>query len=475
MRTSIDRLSALDRLMVAASGRWPQDIGALAVLDGTGGEIRIHAVREAIASRLHLVPRFRQVIVSPRRGLGGPLWVDAAHFDVRDHVVVLPNSGVIDRAGLLALVERLRGERLDPARPLWRIWLMPGLPDGRIAMFVKLHHAIADGMAAMTTIAALLDAGPSHPAEHTPPWTPSPPPSDRDLFLDSARRHLGSVRHLGSALIRPGPTLRRVRRAWPAIRELLAEEPASRTGLDRMVGPGRNLAVIRTALAEIKAAAHAHDATVNDILLAATAGGLRAVLRGRGEPVEGVTLRTYVPVSLRPRGGGPRQGNLIAQMAVPLALREPDAAATLRRVAAETAMRKTRARTSLAVLVGGRFTRRLVLAAVMRQRVTVTTASIIGPEAPLYLCGARLLEAFPVLPLIADEALGVGGLSYAGEFIVGVVADQDAYPDLDVFVAGARARLESLGVSSHAIPYARIGRPRPHALGGLARPAAPPP
>jgi hypothetical protein len=93
-----------------------------------------------------------------------------------------------------------------------------------------------------------------------------------------------------------------------------------------------------------------------------------------------------------------------------------------------------------------------MLFAVMRQRVNVTTASIPGPTMPLYLCGARVLEVFPVLPLIANEPLGVGALSYAGQFTIGVVADRDAYPDLDVFVAGAREQLQTLGVSPHAAP-----------------------
>jgi diacylglycerol O-acyltransferase / wax synthase len=301
MSTSIDRLTSLDQLMLAASTRWPQDIGALAILDGTSlldptGALRIDAIREAIASRLPLVPRFRQVIHAPRRGRGGPLWIDAARFDVRDHVVVRPLPSGTDEPGLLAVTEALRRERFDPSRPLWRMWFLPGLPYGRVAMFVKLHHAIADGMAAMTTVAALLDADPDAPVTPAPPWTPTPPPPDRDLFLDNVRRHLRTVGRAGSMLIRPGPTLRHAREAWPAIRELLAEQPATRTSLDRMVGPDRSLAVTRTTLDEVKAAAHAHQATVNDVLLALTAGGLRAVLRGRGEPVEGTTVRTYVPV-----------------------------------------------------------------------------------------------------------------------------------------------------------------------------------
>jgi hypothetical protein len=152
MRTAIDRLTALDRLMLAVDRRWPQDIGALAVLDGTAlvdpsGEVRIDAVRAVIASRLHRVPRFRQVVQVPRRGRGGPLWVDAPRFHVREHVLVRPLAPGTDEAGLLAVAEQLRRERLDPASPLWRMWLLPGLLGGRVAMVVQLHHAIADGLA----------------------------------------------------------------------------------------------------------------------------------------------------------------------------------------------------------------------------------------------------------------------------------------------------------------------------------------
>jgi diacylglycerol O-acyltransferase len=453
MSRSIDRLTSLDQLMLGASRRWPQDIGALAILDGTilldpAGELRIDAVREAIASRLHLVPRFRQVIHVPRRGRGGPLWVDALRFDIRDHVVVRLLPPATDETGLLVVAEEVRTQRFDPSRPLWRMWFMPGLPAGRVAMFVKLHHSIADGMAAMTTIAALLDAGPDPPITPASPWTPAPHPSDRELLIDNARRHLRAVGGAGSMVVRPGAALRHARQAWPAIRELLAEEPATRTSLDRMVGPGRSLALIRYRLDEVKAVAHAHGATVNDVLLALTAGGLRAVLCRRGEPVDDTTVRAYVPVSLRPRAAGPQQGNLIAQMAVPLAMREPDAGDELRRIAAETATRKMRARTSLGTLIRGRLVRRVMLFAVMRQRVNVTTASIPGPTVPLYLTGARVLEVFPVLPLIANEPLGVGALSYAGAFNIGVVADRDAYPDLGVFVAGARKELDTLGVST---------------------------
>lgn len=159
-------------------------------------------------------------------------------------------------------------------------------------------------------------------------------------------------------------------------------------------------------------------------------------------------MRTCVPISLRSQAVGPQQGNLIAQMAVPLRMDDVGPDDEVRTIAAETTMRKARARTALGTLMSGRVTRRLMLIAVMRQRVNVTTASIPGPTIPLYLCGARVLEMFPVLPLIANEPLGVGAVSYAGRLAIGIVADPDVYPDLDVFVDAARERLQSLTVSA---------------------------
>jgi diacylglycerol O-acyltransferase len=182
-----------------------------------------------------------------------------------------------------------------------------------------------------------------------------------------------------------------------------------------MVGADRSLALIRTTLGEVKEAGHRHGATVNDVLLSITGGALRALLRGRGEPVAATTVRIYSPVSLRRVGAvGPQQGNLIAQMAVPLDLTVSDPIDRLREVATETTTRKARARTSLAALLRGRLARRLMLVAVMRQRVNVASASIPGPTEPRYLARARVLEVFPLLPLIANEPLGVAAVVRRG-------------------------------------------------------------
>jgi diacylglycerol O-acyltransferase len=455
---AIERLTALDRLMLGASRRWPQDIGAIAILDGgplmdEDGRFRIEAVRAAVHCRLHLVPRLRQVIHRPRRGLGGPLWVDAPTFDLSHHVRELPLEPPAGEAQMLAAVEQLIRQRLDPSRPPWEMWCLTGLPEQRVALFVRIHHAVADGIAAMTTIAALLDPAPYVPQAAEPPWRPAPLPPARALFADNLLRRLRTLARSLSVLAKPRATMSQLRAAWPAIRELLAEEPGTATSLDRMVGPDRRLAVIRSRVDAVRAVGRAHDATANDVLLAAIAGGLRTLLESRGEPVDGTTVRIYVPVSLRRRWRGPQQGNLIAQMAVPLHLGEADPVRRLEQIAGETTERKARTRTNLGTLmVGGGIGRRLLLMAVMRQRVNVTSASIPGPKMPLYLAGARVLEVFPVLPLIANEPLGVGALSYAGALTIGIAADRDAYPDLDVFAAGVRDELHALAPSSvHAV------------------------
>jgi diacylglycerol O-acyltransferase len=146
----MERLTAEDQLMLWPDEIWPQDIGALAVLDGsslldTNGRFRIEAVREVVAGRLHLVPRFRQLLYVPPRRLGGPLWVDAPNFDLDNHIAELRLSPPGDEAKLLLATEQLRQRRLARSRPLWQMWFLTGLADRRLGLFVRMHHAIAEG------------------------------------------------------------------------------------------------------------------------------------------------------------------------------------------------------------------------------------------------------------------------------------------------------------------------------------------
>ncbi len=448
----IERLTAEDRIMLWPDEIWPQDIGAIALLDGSNlldadGRFRIEAAREAVARRLHLVPRFRQLLYVPPRELGGPLWVDAPAFDLADHVRALPLPPPGDEAQLLLAVEQLRLRRMDRSRPLWEMWFLPGLAERRVGLFVRTHHCIADGIAGVATLGTFFDVAPDAIAAPGPTWTPAPAPSVDDLRTDNRRRQVDERARRFSMLAHPMRSARRAVTAWPAMRELLAEKELPATSLDRVVGPGRNFALVRGSIDVVKEVAHAGGAKVNDVLLTVIAGGLRALLRSRGEPVDDVVLRVYVPVSQRHGEYAVARGNLIAQMVVPLPIGVSDPRLRLRQIAAETTRRKTRSRPSVGKLPHRGVLGRTFLKLVNRQRVNVTSADLPGPEFPLYLAGARLLEVFPVLPLIGRVALGVGAMSYAGQFNVTAIADKETYPDIEVFAAGVRDELDALAAS----------------------------
>jgi diacylglycerol O-acyltransferase / wax synthase len=394
---------------------------------------------------VHLVPRFRQLLHVPRRGLGGPLWVDAPAFDIAGHVGVIALPAPGDEAQLLLAAEQLRRRRLNRARPLWEMWFLAGLPERRVGLFVRMHHAIADGIAGVAIMSTFLDAAPGAPAGSAPPWTPAPLPPARALFADNFRRQAAELGSPFAALTRPVTAARQIRAAWPAMREFFTAQPTPRTSLDRVVGPGRTLALIRGSMDLVKQVAHGHDATVNDVLLAVPAAGLRRLLYSRGESIEDLTLPVYVPVTLQPAQHREQaRGNLVGQMVMSLPLGVPDPGRRLKQIAAETARQKARSHPNLGTMFRSRIARRALLAFLDRHPVNVTTANVPGPSLPVYLTGARLLEVFPMPPLIAKVTLGVGALSHAGQFNITVVADHDALSDLDVFTETAQNELQAL-------------------------------
>jgi WS/DGAT/MGAT family acyltransferase len=458
----MDRLGAQDLMMVwPEEAGWSQDIGALAIIDGrtlldADGRFRIETVRDEVGRRLHLVPRFRQLLCRPRFGLGWPLWIDAPAVDIADHVRVLELDQPADEGNLLLACERLRSRRWNWSRPLWEMWFLPGLPHGRVGFFIRVHHAIADGVAGIAVLGAFVDPVPNQPRVRVPQWTPAARPSAWSLFDDNVRRRAQQLRQTVKNLLHLPDTIRRARRAWPAVREAFVEGRAPRTSLNRRVGWDRRFALIRSDLDQLKRVAHAHGAKVNDVLMAVVASGLRALLLSRGESVDGIVLRAFVPVSLHGEQSGDAQGNLDGAMVVPLPVGEPDDLRRLKLIAAETAVRKKKSRPQGGALFRNIPIQRAWLHFASRQRLTNTyAANVPGLPVPVYLAGSRLLELFPIVPLIGNVSIGVGALSYAGQFNITLVADRDLCPDLDVVVDGAR---RSLAMLANGVPERSLSR-----------------
>jgi diacylglycerol O-acyltransferase len=437
---------------------WSTDIGGLAILDGTNlldrdGHLRIEAVRQRLEPRLHLVPRFRQLLSRPRLGLGWPLWVDAPCFDLTDHIRVHPLAAPADHAQLLGACAELARRRLDPARPLWELWLLPGLPERQVGAYLKLHHVVADGPAGVAAFGALLDLAADPPTPAAPPWTPTPVPTARALLGDNLRQRRQELGRGWSSLAHPRRTLQQARAAWPAWREVFTEQRAPQTSLNHPVGPDRQLAIVRGRLDLTKQLAHLHQAKVNDVVLAAVAGGLRRLLAGRGEPVDRLVLRAMVPISLHHEQPGQARGNQPGWMMVPLPLGEPDPLRRLALIAAETAARTHQARPQ----AGSGIFRFLAAQRAwyrhfpQQRSVNLVVTNVPGPPVPLYLAGARLLELFPVVPVMGNLTLVVAVLSYAGQLNLTAAADPDGCPDLEVFAQGLRSALDDL-VRSVLVP-----------------------
>jgi diacylglycerol O-acyltransferase / wax synthase len=463
--STLDRLSAQDLMMLWPEELgWSQDIGALAILDGTtlldaDGRFMIEAAREAIRRRLHLVPRFRQLLYQPGFGLGWPLWTDAPAVDIAEHVRVFPLGAPADESRLLLACEELRHRRLDRSRPLWEMWFLTGLEDGRVGLFIKVHHAIADGVAGIAALGAFVDPVADPPTTSEPPLTPAPRPSTRALFADNLRQRGRALGRTVIKLAHPTETARQARRGWPAVHEAFIEARAPRTSLNQRIGSHRRFTLIRSNLDLVKQIAHAHGAKVNDVLMALLASGLRELLLGRGERVDGMVLRAFVPVSLHTERPGTARGNLDGGMLVPLPIGEPDEVRRLRLVAAETAERKRKPRPPGGTLFRNKVIQRAALRAAPHQRVMNTyAANVPGPPVPLYLAGAPVLELFPMVPLMANVSIGIGALSYAGQFNLTAVADRDLCPDLEVFAEGAYRSLDALAASVGVHADARVRR-----------------
>ena len=414
----------------------PVNVGALAVLDGrdlygADGKLRLSQIRGEIERRLAGVPQLRRVLHRPGPLAGRPLWTDDPQFRVDRHVdeVEAPPPG--DEQSLLRLTARLTTALLDRRHPLWRVWLVTGLPAGRVAVVVVLHHVVADGLAAIHMITSLLSspgvpAGQAQPAVATVPrWGV--------LVADNARTRLAAVVRAAHAL-RP----RRLVASARVGRHVLARTTrAPRTSLNAPIGPRRRLAVVRLDLATAKRVAHRHGGTVNDLVLDLAAGGLRALLRARAEPVDGMRLNTTIAVSLRPAGAPAEAGNRTGAMVVRLPLGEPDPAARLSLVAGETTLAKRDQLfgASNALLAG---LARLGLARWFSRRqhwTNLVESNVAGPEAPIRMLGAPVLDLVPIGCLIGNMAVSFLALSYAGQLTITVQVDADRFPDLPVLMS----------------------------------------
>jgi WS/DGAT/MGAT family acyltransferase len=418
--------------------------------------------RDHIASRLHLVPRFRQKLRFVPFAQGRPVWVDDPHLNLDYHVrqSALPDPGSEEQ--LRNLAARIFSQQLDRSKPLWELWLVEGLRDDRFAIVGKSHHALVDGVSGVdiTTVLFDLDAEPQGPTASSPPWLARPEPTDLNLVTDALRERLTSPKEIA----------RGVRAAWRGPRKVLegigatskvigAGMAAPSSVFNVEIGPHRRFAITQADLAELKRVKDAHGGTVNDVILSIVAGGIGKYLRARGHDTVGLELRALVPVSVRADEEHGALGNRISAMMAPLPVWSEDPVERLQVVTGEMGDLK-----SSGQAVGAEILTKLtdfapstIVAQAARlqpaQRFfNLVVTNVPGPQFPLYVLGRKMESIFPMVPLARRQALCIGIMSYNGQINYGLIGDYDAMADLDSFALDLEAATAEALASAPAKP-----------------------
>lgn len=402
----------------------------------------LERLRRSIAGRLENLPRFRRRIAYPPPGMGEPFWVDDPEFDVGRHVLLLgmPNTELDDHR-FAFLCDGVLSSPLPRDRPLWEVRLAPRLSDGRCGLVAKLHHALVDGKAAVEVALLLFDTEPQVAPAIPRPWRPAPRPGAGRLAVqalaygaeDSLRAARSAARLAATPVggaARIAGTLRRA--ALAAGEDLLRPAPSSL--LNQRIGPRRTLVRHSVRVEDVQAARGADGATLNDVCLATVAGALRELAIARGESPR--VLKAMVPVSVR-QSDEEALGNRITLAFVRLPLDEPSAHGRLSRVRGATAAFKRANRPAGTEALLGTLgllpdsLRGPAARAVASPRVyNLTVSNVPGPPVPLFMLGAELLEAHPVVPIAERHALSVGIFTHLEKLHFGLYADPDAFPQV---------------------------------------------
>ncbi|MDQ6742650.1 MAG: wax ester/triacylglycerol synthase family O-acyltransferase [Candidatus Dormibacteraeota bacterium] len=434
----------------------PMHVGSVALFEGPppsyGDLVRM------VVRKLHLVPRYRQKVRFPPLEMGRPVWVDDRHFQVLYHVrhTAVPPPGGDEE--LRNLAGRVFAQLLDRTKPLWELWLVQGLPDGRWAMVQKVHHCMVDGIASTDLMSIMFETTPQARLPAPVPWSPRPEPTlvqlTADALADGMTAPLTHLRSLPMAARAPLPSIE-----WAlALARAAAQRPAlprprTPSSLNGPIGPHRRWSWVKSSLDEIRQIKGSLGGSVNDVVLSVITRGFRELLLARGEPVEGRVVRTLVPVSVRAPSERGTLNNRVSGVfpELPVGVQDPlqrledirrqmDGLKESRQAVAGDALVRLSGFTpsmwlSLGARLGARLPQRLVQ--------TVTT-NVPGPQQPLYANGRRMLECYPYVPIGGRIRVGIAIFSYAGGLTFGLTGDYDTMPDLEVLGRGIEEGISEL-------------------------------
>jgi WS/DGAT/MGAT family acyltransferase len=335
-------------------------------------------------------------------------------------------------------------QKLDLSKPLWEMWIIEGLEGSRFAIVSKLHHCMVDGISAVNVLSAYFSPDPDAPARPPSTWRPRPAPRSIELALGELQRRatgpLALARSVAGALAHPTQTIQAIRdTAEGAVDAVVGKlQPASKTPLNvDEVGPHRRVDWLRFDLEDVKAVKNRLGGKVNDVVLATVAAAIRRYLQRHRVAVDGLDFRVVVPINRRPLAAVGELGNRVVPTLARLPLEIRDPRQRLRAITEITQALKASKEVhaielfeDIANWADAPLLSDLVRRATRWWAGNLIVTDVPGPQVPLYLLGARLLEGYPFVPMMANQALGIALLSYDGGLYWGFNADWDAVADL---------------------------------------------
>ncbi|WP_210648917.1 wax ester/triacylglycerol synthase family O-acyltransferase [Nocardioides sp. SYSU D00065] len=471
-----ERLRPRDLAILAAeSATTPMHNATLEIFDPGDSGFDHDRLVELIADRIAFVPRYRQRLQTVPARLANPAWVDDDGFDLGYHVrrSALPRPGTMDQ--LRELVARIASRPLDRSRPLWECYFVEGLADGRVALLVKSHQILVDGRETVDIGQVLLDTSPDRSTlGHDDDWRPRRAAGPVAAAIDAVTDTLESPRTLWSTARAHAESLGRQASATGArvteVAHTLAGRGPVSTPVQRRLSQQRRFVTVRTRLADYRAIREVHGGTVNDVILATLAGGLRGWLMTRTDSTSVPrTMKAIVPMSvIDDELEATSLGTQVAGHLVQLPIGEPSPVVRLHQVSYDLRAHRDNGRNVSARRLSGiagfapttfHALGSRIATAELRRGFQVSITNVPGPQFPLYADGARMLESYPVHPLLPDHTLAIGVTSYDGGVFYGITADRDAVPDADTLGQCVLEALEELNDSaSDSRPRAPRGR-----------------
>ena len=494
-RYAYDPLTFLDNsFLIMERPNSPMHIAGTATFSGgpllaPDGAVDIDTIRAYVSSRLHLIPRYRQRLAQLTLQ-SRPVWVDDAHFNIHYHVrhTALPRPG--DERQLKRLAARIMAQHLDRSKPLWEIWIVEGLQGGNaFAMISKIHHCMVDGMSSVDLLNVLLQPSPNDEIKEAPDWIPRPAPTAVDLAAETLGRAVRLPSELAGGIeqaVRDAQDPRSDLRArLRALRDTFSTgiRSVSSTPLNRPVGPHRRFDWLKMDLADIKAVKNALGGTVNDVVLATVSGAVRRFMERHRVNVDTLDFRVMAPVSVRTNDERGTLGNRVSAWMVPLPLSERDPRSALAKISEFTGeLKESKSALGAEVLSQvGEWTPSTLLSLGSRMMLralpfNLVVTNVPGPQLPLYMLGAQMLDNFGLIPLIDYLSLGIVLFSYNRQLCWGFTCDWDLLPELHDFVTDIAAAFDELRnaagtlMPADELPKTRMQMPktrrRPHVVRG---------